>query len=107
MRTLKSLLPALVIASLLSSLSYAAAPDRISGALTGGQTVPLRGNVHHKALPQYDQGPDHPDVAETLGNLSIVYADLGRYADAEALAKRALAIREKAFGAEHPIVATS
>ena len=40
MRTLKSLLPALVIASLLSSLSYAAAPDRISGALTGVRPSP-------------------------------------------------------------------
>ena len=51
MRIVKSLLPVLVIASLLSSLSYAAAPDRISGALTSGQTVPLRGNVHHLAQP--------------------------------------------------------
>jgi subtilase family serine protease len=70
MRTLKSLLPALVIASLLSSLSYAAAPDRISGALTGGQTVPLRGNVHHKALPQYDQGPADPSLR--LGYMTLL-----------------------------------
>jgi subtilase family serine protease len=69
MRILKSLLPALVIASLLSSLSYAAAPDRISGALTSGQTVPLRGNVHHLAQPQFDQGPVDP--AMRLGTITL------------------------------------
>ena len=55
MRIVKSLLPALLIASLLSSLSYATTPDRISGAMTSGPTVTLRGNVHRKALPQFDQ----------------------------------------------------
>ena len=69
MRILKSLLPVLVIASLLSSLSYAAAPDRISGALTSGQTVPLQGNVHHKALPKFDQGPVDP--AMQLGTITL------------------------------------
>ena len=34
-----------------------------------------------------------------------LYWDQGRYADAEPLHKRALAIREKAFGPEHPNVA--
>jgi len=58
----KSLVPALLIASLFSSLSYAVTPDRISGALTSDQTVTLRGNVHHKALPQYDQGPADPSL---------------------------------------------
>jgi len=69
MRILKSLLPVLVISSLLSSLSYAAAPDRISGALTSGQTVPLRGNVHHLAQPQFDQGPVDP--AMHLGTITL------------------------------------
>src|SRR5664279_3161864 len=69
MRIVKSLLPVLVIASLLSSLSYAAAPDRISGALTSGQTVPLRGNVHHLAQPQFDQGPVDP--AMRLGTITL------------------------------------
>jgi subtilase family serine protease len=69
MRIVKSLLPVLVIASLLSSLSYAAVPDRISGVLTSGQTVPLRGNVHHKALPKFDQGPVDP--AMQLGTITL------------------------------------
>ncbi len=70
MRILKSMLPALVIASLFSSLSYAVAPDRISGALNGGQTVPLKGNVHHKALPQFDQGPAEPSLR--LGYMTLL-----------------------------------
>ena len=34
-----------------------------------------------------------------------VYKEQGKYAEAEALYKRALAIREKALGADHPDVA--
>ena len=52
-------------------------------------------------------GPDHPDVATSLNNLAVLYDDQGRYADAEPLYKRSLAIREKALGPDHPDVATS
>ena len=37
----------------------------------------------------------------------MLYKDQGRYADAEPLYKRSLAIREKALGPDHPDVATS
>ena len=67
---LPAVLPALLIASSLSSLSHAATPDRISGALSGGQTVTLRGNVHRKALPQFDQGPVDP--AMRLGTITLM-----------------------------------
>ena len=67
---LKWLLPALLLASLFSTLSYAAAPDRIAGALTGGPTVTLKGNVHHNALPKYDQGPADP--ALRLGYVTLL-----------------------------------
>jgi subtilase family serine protease len=60
-----SLLP-----SVLSGLSFAASTDRISGALTGGQTIALRGNVRHQALPQYDLGPVDP--AMKLGNMMLL-----------------------------------
>ena len=52
-------------------------------------------------------GPDHPDVASSVTNLARLYVDLGRYADAEPLLKRALAIWEKALGSDHPDVALS
>ena len=45
----------------------------------------------------------HSDPIETW----TPAVDQGRYAEAEPLYKRALAIREKALGPEHPDVATS
>ena len=52
-------------------------------------------------------GPDHPDVAVSLNNLGQLYEAEGRYADAEPLFKRSLAIWEKALGPDHPDVAAS
>ncbi len=43
----------------------------------------------------------------SLNNLADLYQKQGRYADAEPLYKRALAIREKALGPNHPDVASS
>ena len=43
----------------------------------------------------------------SLNNLAALYNDQGRYADAEPLLKRALAIREKALGPNHPDVGVS
>ena len=42
-----------------------------------------------------------------LNDLAELYHDQGRYADAEPLFKRALTIREKALGPDHPDVATT
>ena len=58
--------------------------------------------IREKAL-----GPDHPEVAQSLNNLALLYEAQGRYADAEPLYKRALAIKEKSLGPNHPNVATS
>ena len=46
-------------------------------------------------------GADHPDYAVALNKLAIVYWRQGKYSEAEGLHKRALAIREKALGANH------
>jgi len=43
-------------------------------------------------------GPDHPNVATSLNNLAVLYKAQGKYAQAEPLYKRALAIREKPWG---------
>jgi hypothetical protein len=43
----------------------------------------------------------------SLNDLAVLYRVQGRYADAEPLYKRSLAIREKARGANHPHVAPS
>ncbi len=52
-------------------------------------------------------GPQDPRLATSLNNLAVLYEARGRYAEAEPLYKRALAIVEKALGPEHPDVATS
>ncbi len=50
---------------------------------------------------------DHPHVATGLNNLAELYQAQGRYAEAEPLYRRSLAIDEKALGPEHPNLATS
>ena len=52
-------------------------------------------------------GPDHPEVATSLNNLAVLYSAQGKYAEAEPLYKRSLAIHEKALGPDHPDVAIS
>ena len=50
----------------------------------------------------YDSG-----ISDNLNNLAAFYEAQGRYADAESLYKRALAIREKALGPDNPDVSDS
>jgi tetratricopeptide (TPR) repeat protein len=52
-------------------------------------------------------GTGHPDVAISLNNLAELYRNQGRYAEAEPLYQRSLAIKEKTLGKDHPGVATS
>jgi Tfp pilus assembly protein PilF len=52
-------------------------------------------------------GLDSPGLGRSLNDLAMVYEGQGRYAEAEPLLKRALAIRETALGPDHPDVATS
>jgi CHAT domain-containing protein/Flp pilus assembly protein TadD len=47
------------------------------------------------------------DEADRLNQQAVQFYRQGRYADAEPLFKRALAIREKALGPDHPDIATS
>ena len=46
-------------------------------------------------------------MALSLNNLAALYVAQGRYAEAEPLYKRSLAIQEKALGPDHPDVGTS
>jgi tetratricopeptide (TPR) repeat protein len=52
-------------------------------------------------------GDDHPDVANGLDNLAIVYRREGKLDDAARLEQRGLSIRIAAFGPTHPDVAKS
>jgi len=51
-------------------------------------------------------GKDHPNTAQSLNNLALLYYAQGKYAEAEPLYKQALSIREKSLGKNHPQVAT-
>ena len=44
-------------------------------------------------------------MAATLNNLAVLYGKRGKYREAEPLCKRALEIREKVLGKDHPDVA--
>jgi eukaryotic-like serine/threonine-protein kinase len=56
-------------------------------------------SLREKAL-----GPEHPDVASSLSNLSVAAWWMGKYEEALRKAERAQAIKEKALGPEHPDV---
>ncbi len=43
-------------------------------------------------------GPDHPEVANALNNLALLYSKLREHEKALPLHERAMAIREKAYG---------
>ncbi len=60
-----------------------------------------------RVLSLYEKQPDSLELATALNTLAVLYQKLGRNQDAEPLYKRALAIREKALGAEHPQVMTT
>jgi len=57
MRIVKSLVPALLLASLFSSPSYAVSPDRIASTIDPKNKVVLKGHVSPMARPQFDEGP--------------------------------------------------
>src|SRR5215510_12208195 len=59
------------------------------------------------ALQETQFGPFHPDLANTLNNLAVVYERADSPAEAELCYRRAYAIATKALEPSHPFVATS
>ena len=55
-------------------------------------------------VAQNNAGPDHPNVALSLGNLAGLYEAQMEYAKAEPLYKRSLEILEKAYGQDSPFL---
>nr|MDZ8043395.1 tetratricopeptide repeat protein [Nostoc sp. DedQUE02] len=47
-------------------------------------------------------GDEHPDIANSLNNLAVLYNLQGRYSEAEPLYIEALEIAEQRLGANHP-----
>lgn len=58
-------------------------------------------------LREHLLGPDHLDVAQSLGDLATTLADNGDLTQAKHLLERALKIRETALGHNHPLVAST
>ena len=54
------------------------------------------------AIREQQLEPDHPNTAESLNNLAVLYDKQGKYKQAEPLLQRALAIRERTVGARPP-----
>ncbi len=63
------------------------------------QAIPLAERA--LALREKTLGAEHPDTANSLDALAMIYRNKGDYAHAEPLYRRALAIREKTLGAGH------
>ena len=53
------------------------------------------------------RGPEHPETADALNNLGLLFKKIGDYAKAEPLYQEALRIRQKVLGSEHPDTASS
>jgi len=51
-------------------------------------------------------GSDHPLTAQSLNKLALLYHAQGKYAQAQSLLKRALAIYEQHLSPDHPDTAT-
>jgi tetratricopeptide (TPR) repeat protein len=58
-------------------------------------------------VQQSGVGEDHPQEAMVLYNLGSALVNLGRYDAAAPVLERSLAIREKRFGADHPLTANT
>src|SRR5437867_4454680 len=59
------------------------------------------------ALQETQLGPFHPDLANTLNNLAVVYDRADSPAEAEFCYRRAYAIATTAYAPDHPLVVTS
>jgi tetratricopeptide (TPR) repeat protein len=94
------------------------------GSLDGPETQCLRAaaalsaNTHEPraAIPALERlqeltesakGPDHPEVAATMGNLGSAWRNLGEPGEARDLYQRALTIQEREYGPDHPEVAVT
>jgi hypothetical protein len=77
-------------------------------AATGGDYVTAELKLREVAALQEAQlGPFHPDLANTLNNLGVIYERVDSPAEAELCYRRAYAIATKGLEPSHPFVATS
>ncbi len=91
-----------------AAVAQARAGDAAGARDTRALALEITPRVHKKnSRDSLALGEEHPRAATSLNNLASLYRVQGRYAEAEPLYQRSLAIREKALAAEHPHVADS
>jgi subtilase family serine protease len=71
MRFVKSVFPLLLVASFLSSATYAVGPDRIKGEIDPSHPVAVKGNVHGLARPSFDLG--RADASKMIHGVTLVF----------------------------------
>jgi Protein of unknown function (DUF2914)/Tetratricopeptide repeat len=77
-------------------------------AASSGDYVTAELNLRQAAALQETQfGPFHPDLANTLNNLAVVYERADSPAEAELCYRRAYSIATTAHAPDHPLVVTS
>jgi len=77
-------------------------------AAAGGDYVTAELKLREAAALQEAQlGPFHPELANTLNNLGVIYERVDSPAEAELCYRRAYAIATKGLDPNHPFVATS
>jgi len=82
--------------------------EQAERAATAGDYMAAERFLRDAALQQEASlGPLHPDLANTLNNLGVVYETTDKPADAERCYRRAYAIAIAALERDHPFVATS
>lgn len=82
--------------------------DAAEKAAAAGDYTTAEAALREAALLQEaGLGPLHPDLANTLNNLGVVYEILDKPADAERCFRRAYAIATASLKPDHPFVATS
>ena len=94
-----------------ADLEAESATNLINAYIRTGQAARAK-DLGTNLLEQLQQrlGPDHPNVAVALNNLSSAHARLGDYHTQKiqkALLERALKIEEQHFGPDHPDVAAT
>ncbi|WP_417913316.1 tetratricopeptide repeat protein [Candidatus Electronema sp. TJ] len=94
--------------------AVALAPDNPDYLLPAGQMAYQMGEYQqaeewlaHLLAIREQEGEENAELGLALNDLAGVYADQGRYEEAEPLHKRSLEIREKKLGKDHPDVAES
>ncbi|HEX2567878.1 MAG TPA: tetratricopeptide repeat protein [Burkholderiales bacterium] len=76
--------------------------DLLSMHAVEREQVAFRGKIYTR-----DGGPQHPEFALRFDSMGDLYRALGRYVEAATMYERAIALRKRAFGAQHPEVAQS